>query len=386
MLGAFHERPAPGGTLALRDLSEAHDMGAGSAALDGVDAVRDFNAFSNWVSDRAQGVWNPGRYVVGRAKALPAPIAGKYVFLTPADGVPIRWFRFDAGQSVSWKVSSAGQPGLGIDSTIAAFQSAIAAWNDDPGTNIGYVYTGTTTASTGLTRTDGLNAIIFDDPFRNDPSQAVPGTYQCGVGGVVAMGGPFFIASETRAYQGKSYHEATEADIVTNDGTQCLFQNNPTVAAEVFTHELGHTLGLAHSKDPQAIMFSKAHNDGRGARLAPDDRAGVSVLYGDGTVTGGGGGGVVLAAPVHLTGHATSSTTAVLGWRGKGKSEESFAVEARLIAKGSAFQVVATVPAGSTGAQVTGLSPKASYSFRVRAVAGDQVSPYSKVVVVTTPR
>jgi hypothetical protein len=47
---------------------------------------------------------------------------------------------------------------------------------------------------------------------------------------------------------------------------------------------------------------------------------------------------------------------------------------------------VATVPAGSTGAEVTGLNPKASYFLRVRAVAGDQASPYSKVVVVTTPR
>jgi hypothetical protein len=208
---------------------------------------------------------------------------------------------------------------------------------------------------------------------------------------VIAMGGPFFNYPDTRVYQGKRYHEAIEADIVTNDGTQCLFQNNPSAAAEVFTHELGHTLGLGHSLDPQAIMFAEVHNDGRGARLGDDDRAGVNVLYGDGTVTGGGsgggsGGGVSLAAPVRLAGHATSRMAVALSWRDKAQGEESYVVEMKANVRGAVFQSVATVQAGSTAAQVTGLNPRTAYAFRVRAVAGDQSSPYSKVVVVTTPR
>jgi hypothetical protein len=393
MLGAFHERSVGGRSLALRDLSEVHDIGAKSAALDGMDAVRDFNAFAGWVADRAAGMdTTSGRYVVGRAKARPAPIDGKYVFLTPADGSLIRWFRFDTGQSVPWKVNSAGQPGLGLSATITAFQTAIAAWDADPGTNINYVYTGTTTAANGLTQSDGLNTILFDDPFRNDPAHAVEGTFSCTTGGVIAMGGPFFTYPDTRTFHGQPYHEAIEADIVTNDGTACLFQNNPTVGAEVFTHELGHTLGLGHSLDPQAVMFARIHNDGRGARLSDDDRAGINVLYGNGTVTGGGGGdgagggGGSLVAPVHLTGRATSRTTVGLAWRDKAQTEDSYVVEAKPNGKGGSFQVVATLPAGAIAAAVTGLSPKTSYSFRVRAVAGDQSSPYSKVVVVTTPR
>ena len=60
------------------------------------------------------------------------------------------------------------------------------------------------------------------------------------LGGVIAVGGPFFYTS-TRTFQGKAYHEAVEADIVTNDGTACFFRNNPRVAEEVFAHldELG---------------------------------------------------------------------------------------------------------------------------------------------------
>lgn len=129
MLGAFHERKAGGRIVALRDLSGAHDIAAKSAAQDGLDAVRDLDAFSNWIADRAAGVRNAGRYVVSRAKARPAPIDGKYVFLTPPDGNLVRWFRFDAGGSVQWKVNSAGQPGLGLDATIVAFQAGVAAWN-----------------------------------------------------------------------------------------------------------------------------------------------------------------------------------------------------------------------------------------------------------------
>jgi hypothetical protein len=397
MLGAFHARPAGGRTLALRDLSGAHEIDAKSEDEDGIDAVRDFDAFAGWVADRAAGLRNPGGYVVGRAKAQPAPLEGKYVFLVPPDGNLIRWFRFDTGQSVQWKVNSAGQPGLGLAASIVAFQAGLAAWDAAAGTNINYVYSGTTSDATGLTHPDGVNAILFDDPYRNDPAEAVPGTFSCTTGGVIAMGGPFYNYPDTRTYQGKPYHETIEADIVTNDGTECLFQNNPTAAAEVFTHELGHTLGLGHSKDPQAIMYANVHNDGRGARLAPDDIAAVNVLYGNGSGSGSGGGsgsgsgggsggGPPPAAPLHLVAHATSRTTVALTWHDASAGEDSYVVESRINVKGSVFQAAATVPAGSTSATVAGLSPKTSYFFRVRAVAGAQSSPYSKVVVVTTPR
>jgi hypothetical protein len=387
MLGAFHQRTVNGKTVALRDLSEAHDVSAKSQAEDGADTVRDFSRFSDWVADRAAGVKRPGDYSLANAKALLQSLPEKYVLLNGDDGNAIRWFRFDNGQSVQWKVNSAGQPGLGLDATIAAFQVSLSSWTSNPGTNINYVYSGTTSAGGGLAHSDNTNTILFDDPYRDDPSNAVEGTFDCGTGGVIAMGGPFYYVA-TRSYRGQRYHEAVEADIVTNDGTACFFQNNPSAAQEIFAHELGHTLGLGHSKDHGALMYAYAHNDGRGASLTADDRAAVSVLYGDGSGSSGGGSGGgsgSLAAPVRLTARATSATTASLAWRDKAQGEESYVVE-RAARRRGPFQVAATVPAGSTSAQVTGLNPGTPYFFRVRAVSGDQTSPYSAIVGIRTPR
>jgi hypothetical protein len=387
MLGAFHQRTVDGRSVALRDLSGAHDVGAKSQAEDGVDAVRDFDRFSDWVADRAAGARSEGGYVLGTAKSLLQSLPEKYTYLSTDDGNPIRWFRFDNGQTVQWKVNSAGQPGLGLDATVQAFQAALNAWNSNSGTNIKYAYSGTTAAASGLTHSDNLNTILFDDPYRDNPSQAVEGTFDCATGGVIAMGGPFYYV-QTRGYKGRSYHEAVEGDIVTNDGTACFFQSNPTVAREIFAHELGHTLGLGHSTNHDALMYAYAHNDGRGATLSDDDRAAVSVLYGDGTAggSGGGSGGGSLAAPVRLTGRATSATTVDLTWRDKARGEESYQVEMKANTRRAAFQVVAALPAGSTSAKITGLRARTSYFFRVRAVAGDQASPYSGVVGVKTPR
>jgi hypothetical protein len=200
------------------------------------------------------------------------------------------------------------------------------------------------------------------------------------------MGGPFFYSS-TRTYQGQRYHEAVEGDIVTNDGTECFFQNDPSVAQEVFAHELGHTLGLGHSSNRDALMFANAHDDGRGARLSDDDRAGIAKLYGNGSTGGNGGGSgggsATLVAPARVRGQATSRTAVSLTWRDKSTGETGYVIEVKVNTKGAKFQPAATLGANAASAVVTGLNPGTSYVFRVHSVAGAKSSGYGSAVVAT---
>lgn len=384
MLGAFHKRTVNGRDVAVRELGEAHAVGE-SKSGEAADVIRDFDRFSDWVSNRALGVGGEKNYGVERPAGLEKALSAateKFGFLTPESGNPIRWFRFDRNQRVDWRVHTGGQPGLTEAETIAAFRDALAAWNNDPGTNIQYNYAGTTTAGGGLVRTDNVNTILFDDPFQDNPDEAVEGTFTCRGGGVIAIGGPWFFRN-TQAYRGRQHHEAGEADIITNDGTQCLFRNNPSVAREVFAHELGHTLGLGHSDRLDALMYPTAHNDLRGASLDDDDRAGARELYFSNSPNPGGGN-ANLVAPAKLTAKAGSGATVNLTWRDKARGEEIYSIEAKK--KGGKWVEVLTVSENATSAVVEDLISGATYAFRVRAKAGSSASGYSNVVNLVLPR
>jgi hypothetical protein len=376
MLGAFHRRHVGGRDVAVRDLTDAFEVGpAGLEAKR--DMIRDFERFSDWSSDRGEGLRRERDYVLDVSPQELEQATGNFTHMESENGTPIRWFSFDSGQSVSWKVHVGGQPGLGIEPSIQAFKVALDAWNADTGSEIRYTYAGTTTAGAGLDHDDGVNTILFDDPRRDEAD----GTFSCSDGGVIAVGGPFFFTS-TRRWGGKSWHQAVEADIVTNDGTECYFRNNPKVAEEIFAHELGHTLGIGHAPGRDSLMFSRAANDGRGARLGADDKAAAAAIYpssgsGGGTGGGGGGGSASLTAPTKLTARAASATEVRLSWKDKSSAETGFQIEAR--AKGGKFREVLSVPAGSRSAVVSGLTRGKVYIFRVRAAGGSGSSGYSNL-------
>jgi len=373
MLGAFHAQRVGNEQIAVQDLSEAHRLGTTGGSEE--KAVRDLDRFTSWLADRAAGVKRPADYWMERPAAGRGSLDKEYATLPTADKVPVRWFTFDSLKGVSWKVHSSGQPGMELDQTIAAFQAALDAWTSDPTSGIQYVYGGTTTASNGLGKADGVNAILF-----NDPNGQVPGTFDCKTGGVVAMGGPYYMAS-TKSYDGQSYHEAFEGDVVTNDGTEC-FLKDPATAAEVFAHELGHTLGFGHATDEQALMSPKVHRDGRGAKLADDDCMGASVFYGDGSYEPAPSKPVDPAQSIDLKTGKPAKTEITLAWSSTFARTAYFQVESK---SKTGYRPVLTVPASSTEATVKGLKANTAYMLRVSALdeTGATLGSSNEVAVKT---
>jgi hypothetical protein len=372
-MGAFREVRFGGRRLALRDLSEMEDV---SKAFPEPDRARDFDRFADWLEDRARNLKRPADYFSPLAGSDLERLHEKFTHLA---GIRQRWVEFDDGESIGWRAHVSGQPGSPV-AGFAQFQRGIAVWNGDPDTNIRYRYDGTTTSREGFTEFDGINAILF-----NDVNNEVTGTFQCsspGVGfGVLALGGTWTVQNqpEPRAIAG--------ADIIINDGAGCWF-SSARRAEQVYAHELGHTLGLGHScgdsrsglcdtvlKD-QALMRASAHVDERGARLNGDDRAGIRNLYGTGPVPS------PPAAPSGLTAEPVSETVIRLEWRDNSNNETEFLIERSSPAGG--FSLVATVPAGTTEHEVSGLTPGTPYTFRVRARNAQGTSSFSNMASATT--
>jgi len=284
-LGAFHQAQ-----------SRTRSEGVSSFAIRSVDInsvsaeaeIRDFDKFVTWLRARSQGKFSPIEHLLPADLYEPeSHISSRYTLAKDGNGAFIRWFTFDNGGAVNWKAwPASGQPGLN-GGGFAQIQTAMGAWNSEPYTNINYQYTGVAgVQGNGWNSRDGVTEIMFNDPLGN-----VPGSYDCNVGGVMAVGG--YWANSYGSYKGANYASIAEGDVIINTNVQCVFPggNDPNrIMDALLTHELGHSLGLDHScilgqncvpgsPQDQAIMRSYVQMDGRGAKLMPDDIEAIYQLY-----------------------------------------------------------------------------------------------------------
>ncbi|PID42879.1 MAG: hypothetical protein CSB48_08640 [Proteobacteria bacterium] len=239
-----------------RSLDSDHSKGSGDQAV-----TDDYYVTDPLLKSRLSGLLTP-RFTMIRS------------------GTGFRWTDFDNGLTVVWQHNG----GWAYKDQMA---QALAAWSNATGSNISMRLGGSTKADSGLTASDEINTILF-----NDPNDEINGAYECGVGGTLGMGGPFSVG--IHKYNGTTYNTTVEGDLVINDDAECfLDQFNKANAAEIIGHEIGHTLGFGHScgdassgpcddnptGDADALMRATAHDDGRGASLGRDDILAAAFLY-----------------------------------------------------------------------------------------------------------
>ena len=125
-----------------------------------------------------------------------------------------------------------------------------------PGSAFRYQYGGRVNDTS--TSIDGRNVVIF----RNDSSGAIASTYSWWSGGA-----------------------RVDSDVILYDGGWRFFTGasgcvDGVYVEDVATHELGHSLGLAHSAVADATMYSTYTRCSTSMRtLASDDLAGLQLLY-----------------------------------------------------------------------------------------------------------
>lgn len=264
-----------------------------------------------------------------------------------------RWEAFDKGQSVTFRASGV-QPNYDY---LGAAQRGLAAWTNDAGSNVNYIYGGTSTA--GFVN-DNQNTIVFNSAT-DVPAGAL--AYAKWYGGA------------EHDYKGERFISISEGDVV--------MKQNPGVSQKVFdeaiTHELGHTLGFRHSdqgtpSSTQAVM--KAVLTGQyGAALGPWDIEAVRTVYeGTGTTPTAPG------TPANLVATATSTTSITITWSGV-TGATSYTLE-RSVNVGAGWTTV-TTQAGTSFTD-TGRAANTTYVYRVRANTATASSAPSNMDHATT--
>ncbi len=259
---------------------------------------RDAARFRRWIVDQASGVERPADYFDAGWPDWPLAVAEPFrVTRSPSvclhEGLPIRWREFDRGERVGLTVQAGDQPGV-PGGGLSQVRAAIRAWNEDPESRVNLVLDGTSSKEFLIDDVDGVNSISYEDPF-----DEIPGSYEHGGGGVIAITYAFFFCDASVTPHGIPGNESiealviVEANVTTQDGYEewVSSNSNPRKAhEEVMAHEFGHVLGISHpcgdrasgncdSVTAEALMRARVHGDGRGAALNSDDRAAVRHLY-----------------------------------------------------------------------------------------------------------
>jgi hypothetical protein len=195
----------------------------------------------------------------------------------PAKPDVANFFYFNGGAkffatSINYFLNTANAPVAG--GGITELQQAMNAWTSVGTSNLTLNLAGTTTRQAQQSPNDGFNVIAYNGAFGADNQNC------SGVGASTSRRVSF---SQTTVVNGRTFVRILESDIQVNNNFPCFLGISENLAF-VFTHELGHTIGLDHSfltspppgTDPIMAPFAFG---GRGPVLGMDDVNGISFGY-----------------------------------------------------------------------------------------------------------
>lgn len=205
-------------------------------------APRSADLFEQWISDRLAGEARRADYFLPRSTRETSALTAPFTYLAGND-IVFRWFEFDDRGKIRWHRHRDGQSGFPGGGS-SEFKKARKAWKRKfSGVPIKLANAGTTSSSTGFDLSDARNTLLHGD--LND---AIGDDFECPDGGILAIGGVSsfdpFVFTRWKDLSTLAVHEA---EIVMNDGIDCFVDGNSDFLAQIYAHELGHTLGLGHS-------------------------------------------------------------------------------------------------------------------------------------------